>query len=109
MKYSFLISLRRSAIAMLVIGSLVALSAPLENGYFEFCTTKAYGWPAPWKIDYCLCEGGETIYPRLSATINIGIALAAGIGTFIMSFAMSIGGASRSASNAEQVVPPNGP
>jgi hypothetical protein len=71
--------LRTAGIVMLIVGSLVAVMARSENDSFQFCTTKAYGWPAPWKIDYCECEGGQTTYPPLSAIINVGLILASGL------------------------------
>jgi len=79
MKSYFRNGLRASGIVMLIVGSLVAVMAHSENDSFQFCTTKAYGWPAPWKIDYCECEGGQTIYPPLSAIINVGLILASGL------------------------------
>jgi len=77
--------LRTAGIVMLIVGSLVAVMARSENDSFQFCTTKAYGWPAPWKIDHCECEGGQTIYPALSAIINVGLILASGLCGLIVS------------------------
>lgn len=37
--------------------------ANCENEGFEFCTTKAYGFPFPITMDYCLCEGGKIAHP----------------------------------------------
>ena len=71
--------------AIVAVGAIEAAFANTENDFFQFCTTKAYGWPAPWRIDYCECEGGETIYPALNAMINIGLILASGFVVFAAS------------------------
>lgn len=28
-----------------------------RNDVYEVCTTRAYGWPYPWKIENCECDG----------------------------------------------------
>ena len=34
-----------------------------RNTSAEFCTTRAYGWPFPIKMEYCECNGGVTVSP----------------------------------------------
>jgi hypothetical protein len=70
---------------MLIVASLVAVMARSENDFFQYCTARAYGWPTPWKICCCECEGGRTIYPALNAIINIGMILASGFVVFVAS------------------------
>lgn len=64
-----------SAIAL---ASLAAV-AWVPNDAFQFCTTKAYGFPFPWRVDYCLCEGGETVVPLPYITINLGLIAVSGL------------------------------
>ncbi|MBN1919028.1 MAG: hypothetical protein JW889_14065 [Verrucomicrobia bacterium] len=33
--------------------------AGTRNSFFEFCTTRAYGHPFPWRVDWCLCAKGR--------------------------------------------------
>ena len=67
---------------MAVVGAVMGIFAGTENAFFEFCTTKAYGWPAPWRIDYCPCEGDRTVFPLPSIMINIGVIIASGLAAF---------------------------
>ena len=99
MKLPFRDGLRLPIIMMLIVGSLVALMARSENDYFQSCTTKAYGWPTPWRIDNCECEGGQTIYPPLNATINIGLVLASGLVGIAASKCLSYRGGSSARSS----------
>ncbi|MGJ8696205.1 MAG: hypothetical protein ACSHYF_07795 [Verrucomicrobiaceae bacterium] len=60
---------------VVVVGGVVLFS--LKGGrnlFFEYCTTKAYGFPFPWKIENCECDGrgGETVYPLGNRVINVG-------------------------------------
>jgi hypothetical protein len=70
-------------------GAVVGAFAKTENALYEFCTTKAYGWPAPWRIDYCGCEGSKTVFPSSSKVVN----LSAIGGTGFIAFAL-VGGLS---------------
>ncbi len=67
---------------MVVAGSVVAAFAKTENDFFQFCTTKAYGWPAPWKIDYCECEGSKTTFPTTSKIVNFSMIAGSGVAGF---------------------------
>ena len=60
-------------VAVFVAGSIEAVFAKTENDFFQFCTTKAYGWPAPWRIDYCECEGAKTVHPPTSKIVNLSV------------------------------------
>lgn len=75
--------------ASMTTGAIEALLANVENDFFQFCTTKAYGWPTPWKIDYCECEGTKTVYPTMNKIVNLGSIAGAGIAGFVI-----LGGAS---------------
>ena len=76
-----------ASFAVVASGAIEAALATTENDFFQFCTTKAYGWPAPWRIDSCECEGGMTTFPAGSKIANFSTI--AGIG--IVGFAL-IGG-----------------
>lgn len=69
---------------MIAVTALIAATANIENDFFQFCTTKAYGWPAPWKIEYCLCEGERTVFPLSSIIINTAMVFATGVVTFFI-------------------------
>ena len=71
-------------IAIVATGVIEAALANTENDFFQFCTTKAYGWPAPWKIDYCECEGTKTTYPRTSKIVNLSTIVGSGIIGFVI-------------------------
>jgi hypothetical protein len=66
-------------VAIVSVGAIEAVLANAENDFFQFCTTKAYGWPAPWKIDYCECEGARTTYPAISKIMNFTAIAVSGI------------------------------
>lgn len=75
--------------AMVLLGGLAAALATAENDLFQFCTTKAYGWPVPWQMDYCECEGAVTVYPAVNALINVGSVLGGGL-----ALGLAVGGVS---------------
>ncbi|WP_157211029.1 hypothetical protein [Verrucomicrobium spinosum] len=63
----------------LLAGSLLVCSQRnARNGYFEYCTTKAYGFPYPWLIENCPCDGrgGLTEHPTQAKLWNAMAALA---------------------------------
>lgn len=73
--------MRRSRTTLFLASLLLAVSAStvfVRNGFFEFCTTSAYGFPFPWKIDYCPCGRESPPYSPWYWSLNIGIALAFG-------------------------------
>ncbi|MFM7182297.1 MAG: hypothetical protein ACKO2G_12640 [Verrucomicrobiales bacterium] len=78
------VSLIAGFVAMIAAGALVAAFAKTENDFFQFCTTKAYGWPAPWKIDSCECEGSKTTYPMTSKLVNFSVIAGSGIAGFAL-------------------------
>ena len=82
MKKPLQIGLIAGLVAVLAIGGLEALLANSENDFFQFCTTKAYGWPAPWTIEYCECEGAATVHPTTSKTVNLGAVAGGGFFRF---------------------------
>lgn len=45
-----------------VAGAVMIAFCRTANPLFEFCTTKSYGWPFPWKVDYCPCKGAVVAY-----------------------------------------------
>lgn len=66
-------------LASLLAGSLLVYSQRnARNDYFEYCTTKAYGFPYPWLIENCPCDGrgGLTEYPTQAKLWNAMAALA---------------------------------
>lgn len=69
-------------VAIVAVGVIEALFAKTENDFFQFCTTKAYGWPAPWRIDWCECEGGSTTYPTTGKIVNFSSLAGSGIAAF---------------------------
>jgi hypothetical protein len=71
-------------IAMLVAGAIVTSLAKSENLCYEFCTTKAYGWPTPWKIEYCECEGAKTVHPVASRIVNLSSIAGTGLVGFFL-------------------------
>ena len=85
--------LLRSALATTAVGTLLVLTAGAENDIFQFCTTTAYGGPAPWRIEYCLCEGGGTVRPASSRAVNFGILAAGGLAGFTLGGGGSVRGA----------------
>ena len=84
MKRLLKVGLISGVVAMGVAGSVVAVLAKRENDFFQFCTTKAYGWPAPWKIDYCECEGSKTTYPTASKIVNFSLIAGSGVACFAL-------------------------
>ncbi|MEM9018539.1 MAG: hypothetical protein AAGC68_16130, partial [Verrucomicrobiota bacterium] len=70
MKQPLKAALLGGLIALIAAGAVEASLAQSRNTLFEFCTTKAYGWPAPWRMDYCECGGLKTEYPFKSMLIN---------------------------------------
>lgn len=87
MKKPLQIGLIAGLVAILAIGALEAALAKSENDFFQFCTTKAYGWPAPWAIEYCECEGATTVHPTTSKIVNVGAVAGGGF----LSFAFIVG------------------
>jgi len=69
-------------VGVLAVGLIEVAFAKTENDFFQFCTTKAYGWPAPWRIDYCECEGARTTYPITGKIVNLSAIVGGGIGGF---------------------------
>ena len=72
----------RVILICLVISCVAAAAlAPLRNVAFEFCTTRTHGYPLPWRVDNCLCDGkgGQAIYPVLHAGVNAYLLLLCGI------------------------------
>lgn len=90
MKRPLKIGLIAGFAAIITAGVIETALAKTENDLFQFCTTKAYGWPTPWKIDYCECEDAKTTFPASSRIENLS-ALA---GSGLIGFAL-IGGISR--------------
>ena len=66
-------------VGVMAIELIEVVLAKTENDFFQFCTTKAYGWPAPWRIDYCECEGAKTAYPTTSAIVNLSAVAGGGM------------------------------
>jgi hypothetical protein len=71
-------------VGVIAVGLIEVVLAKSENDFFQFCTTKAYGWPAPWRIDYCECEGAKTTYPTTSKIVNLSAIAGGGIGGFAL-------------------------
>lgn len=71
------------AICLFAMALIIGILSEVENDFFQFCTTKAYGWPAPWKIEYCLCEKDAIESPASSIIVNIGLIVISGLIGFI--------------------------
>jgi hypothetical protein len=50
---------RGTLTAAMFFTALSVLTLPARNGAFEFCTTRAYGCPLPWWVEWCKCEKGS--------------------------------------------------
>ena len=57
---------------LLVVATGLFLLRHARNDFFEYCTTRAYGLPLPWRVDNCECDGrgGLTEYPGIYAVLN---------------------------------------
>ncbi|MBN1607705.1 MAG: hypothetical protein JW940_13800 [Polyangiaceae bacterium] len=63
---------------MAAVAVLSAMGSLLPNPFAVFpCTTKAYGFPFPWKIAHCLCEKGRIEYAVWGAIGNVAVVIAA--------------------------------
>jgi len=47
---------RGFAITAGLITALMLSTLSHRNDAFEFCTTRAFGFPFPWRVEWCLCE-----------------------------------------------------
>lgn len=65
--------LRLCLVALLLIASMA--TASLRNDSFEFCTTRAYGYPCPWYVDWCECERNASRFPWDYWAINLALAI----------------------------------
>ncbi len=52
--------------------------AAQRNDFFECCTTRAYGFPLPWHIGWCLCGKSNLPVNPLYIFVNIGLILGFG-------------------------------
>lgn len=70
-------------LSLLLVGFSVYSLRHTRNDFYEFCTTKAFGWPFAWRIDNCECDGqgGLTEFPSSTLAMNSGAVLAIGIVT----------------------------
>ena len=64
-------------VTLLISGSYVYSQRSARNSLYEFCTTRAYGWPFAWQIDNCECDGqgGQTEFPPLAKIWSASAAL----------------------------------
>jgi hypothetical protein len=70
---------KRWLIFVIAGGVLLGWCLAGRNGWFSYCTTVAYGWPLPWRIDHCLCDGqGERTEFRSFALIADSVVAVAG-------------------------------
>jgi hypothetical protein len=51
----------------------VCATAAIPNSTRDFCTTNGYGYPLPWRFDYCLCAKGSPSIDLTSFAINSAI------------------------------------
>lgn len=65
-------------ISVLAAALLVYSWRHTQNGTYEHCTTRAFGWPFPWRIDNCECDGkgGLTEFPSSALAMNSGAVIA---------------------------------
>ena len=74
-----------ACISAIVLTAVIEVAlAGVENEIFQFCTTKAYGWPTPWKMDYCPCEGAVTTYPKIHWIVNFSSVFGSGLAAFLL-------------------------
>ena len=65
------------SVTLAIASAYVYSQREARNRSYEYCTTRAYGWPFPSRIDNCECDGhgGLTEYPRHAKIWNAGSAL----------------------------------
>jgi hypothetical protein len=51
----------------------------LRNPFWEYCTTRAYGFPMPWYIAHCLCGKGKPPVDLRFLSINLAVWIVAGL------------------------------
>lgn len=90
MNHSLKIGLIAGSVAIIGAIATEGLFANTENDFFQFCTTRAYGWPAPWRIKYCECEGLKTSYPAISKIVNLSVVAGSGIAGFVFCGGISL-------------------
>lgn len=66
------------------VSAVEAYFATAENYAFQFCTTKAYGVPFPWRIDFCPCEDSAVVYPAFSYFGNLALVAVGGFLCFAL-------------------------
>ncbi len=76
--------LKAGILAMIAGGGIIAALSKTENDFFQFCTTKAYGCPTPWKIDWCPCEKGMPTHPSKYIVVNLSVIAGSGIVGFAL-------------------------
>ena len=59
------------AVCLAATAMPLALFSTARNDFWEYCTTKAYGFPMPWYIDHCLCGKGQFAVNPLFCSINL--------------------------------------
>ena len=89
------LTLTLSLICVAALGYAEFIAREIRNPFFEYCTTKAFGWPLPWKIYYCECQKNEIASPLLHLLVNFALLPAIGISTYLL---MKL---------ARRVLPPN--
>ena len=70
-------------ISVLLGGLIVYSLRHTRNDWYEFCTTRAFGWPFAWQIDNCERDGqgGLKEFPSSTLAMNSGAVLGFGIVT----------------------------
>ena len=65
-------------LTLLISGSYVYSQRTARNQFEEYCTTRAYGWPFPNRIEHCECDGkgGLTEHRPFASIWNASTALA---------------------------------
>jgi hypothetical protein len=68
---------RGFAITAGLITAVMLSTLPQRNEAFEFCTTRAFGFPFPWRVEWCLCER-ESNWPEQAFYWGANLLLASG-------------------------------
>ena len=68
--------------SLLILGASIG-TTHFRNDFFEYCTTKAYGFPFPWYMNHCLCDRDALSIPPFYVALNIFFAGFLGYGVSI--------------------------
>jgi hypothetical protein len=77
-------AIRRFLTCSAVVAVPIVSVAVIRNNVFESRTTRAYGSPSPWYINWCLCGKENSAVSPFYVLVNSGIILGPGwIASFV--------------------------